>query len=140
MAALSERPPLRPRLTLELASRAVSQEPRVAWFAHAKGLAALRAGDVKTAAAALLLSQQLAWEQGHYLNEIALGLTDVRDGRVELARARLDQAIKALDLPPSLQFAGGKVLLLDWLEFQILRKQLESPLFDRAFPVDPFAH
>jgi hypothetical protein len=139
MAALSQRPPVPPGRILQWASRAVQGEPRVAWVAHVKGLAALRAGDIETATVALQESEQFPWAQGRQLNEVALGLIDLRSGRAETARSRLDQARQTLDLPPTMQQSGGKILLLDWLEFQVLRPQIEGPIFDRVFPVDPFA-
>ena len=61
MAMLAERPPVPPQLILKWATRAVKEEPQVAWFAHAQGLAAFRAGDMETARRALQESERLPW-------------------------------------------------------------------------------
>ncbi len=137
-AMLAGRPPVPPHRMLEWASLALKREPRVAWYAHAKGLAAFRAGDMQTARAALEESEQLAWNEARVLNQAALSLIDLREGHVDTARTRFDEARESLDLAPTIRPASGKIQLLDWLEFQVLRPQIEGPIFDRVFPVDPF--
>ena len=57
------------------------------------------------------------------------------DPRAPYERARL-----GIDLPPTVRSIAGKVQLLDWLEFQVLRPQFEGPLYDRVFPTDVFTH
>ncbi len=136
---LADRPPVPPRVILEWASRALKREPRIAWFAHVKGLAAFRAGDMETARTALEESEQLPWNEARVLNQAALSLIDLREGHVDTARTRFDQARESLDPPPAIRQPSGKIHLLDWLEFQVLRPQIEGPIFDRVFPVDPFA-
>jgi eukaryotic-like serine/threonine-protein kinase len=138
MAMLADGPPVSPHLILEWASRAVKQETQVAWYAHAQGLAAYRAGDMETAKRALEDSERLPWNAGGALNQVALSLVDLREGRAESARARFDRARVPLDLPPTIRPLAGKIQLLDWLEFQILRPQIEGPLYDRVFPIDVF--
>jgi serine/threonine protein kinase/Tfp pilus assembly protein PilF len=140
MAMLADRPPVSPHLILEWASRAVKQQPQVAWYAHAQGLAALRAGDMETARRALEESARLPWNDGSALNLVAQALIDLREGRAETARARFDRARASLDLPPALGRIAGKLPLMDWLEFQVLRPQVEGPLYDRVFPTDVFIH
>jgi eukaryotic-like serine/threonine-protein kinase len=140
MAMLADRSPVAPELILEWANRAVIQEPQAAWYAHAQGLAAFRAGDIKIARRSLQESERLPWTDARALNQVAFSLIDLREGHTETARSRYDRASLTLDLPPPVPSIGGRVQLLDWLEFQVLRPQIEGPLYDRAFPSDVFTH
>jgi hypothetical protein len=140
MAMLADRSPVSPHLIFDWASRAVKQEPQVAWYAHAQGVAAFRAGDMETARRSLQESERLPWNDARVLNQAALSLIDLREGHTETARSRYDRARLTLDLPPAIRRIAGKVPLLDWLEFQALRPQIEGPLFDRVFPKDVFSH
>jgi hypothetical protein len=140
MAMLAEHPPVPPGLILDWTSRAVKAEPRVAWYAHAQGMAAFRAGDMAMARSAIEESERLPWGDSGLLNQVALSLFDLCEGRTLSARARLERASRVLDSPPLVRSIAGRVHLFDWLEFQILRRQIEEPLFDSLFPADPFAH
>jgi tetratricopeptide (TPR) repeat protein len=140
MAMLADRSPVSPHFILDWASRAAKQEPQFAWYAHAKGLAAYRAGDMATARRALEESQRLPWDDASALNQVALCLIDLREGHADSARARFARARASLDPPPTIRRITSKAELLDWLEFQVLRPQIEGPLYDRVFPADVFIH
>ena len=144
MAMLAERPPAPPARILDWASRAVKEEPGVAWFAHAQGMAAFRAGDMETARGAIEESERLPWNVARALNQIALSLIDLREGHTETARSRYDRPSESLAERTfslrSVAFAFGNGHPLDWLEFQVLRPQIEGPLYDRDFPTDVFTH
>ena len=95
---------------------------------------------METARRALEESERLPWNDARVLNQVALSLIDLREGHTETARTRYDRARLTLDLPPTVRSIAGKVQLLDWLEFQVLRPQIEGPLYDRVFPADVFTH
>jgi hypothetical protein len=121
-------------------NRAVKQEPRIALYACVQGLAALRAGEMETARRAALGSERLPWGDASILNMVALSLIDLREGHDEMARTRFDRAKATLNAPPRTRPAGRTIHLVDWLEFQVLRPQIEGPLVDRVFPTDVFIH
>ena len=130
--------PVPPQRILAWASRAAAGESR-AWLSHVHGLAAYRAGDMENAKRAFKQSQGLPWESSGQLNELGLSLVAVREGQTKDARTRFDRARPMLYLPPAMQSHAGTTLLPDWLEFQILRPQIERALFDPPFPANPFA-
>jgi tetratricopeptide (TPR) repeat protein len=138
LAMLAERPPVPADRIVEWASRALKQEPNVAWYAHARALALLRAGDMEAASAAALAAKRIPWGSASALHDVALGMINLRRGHADLARDVFERARASLDRPVAQRPVAGQVMLLDWLEFQILRSQIEGPLFDAVFPADPF--
>jgi hypothetical protein len=137
MAALADKPPVPPARILAWASKAATTEPGLAWFAHARGIAAIRAGDMALARRAVEESERLPWGF-QFLKQLALSLIDVREGRADSARTRLERARDELGPPRSGGTIAGRHNLLDVLEFQVFCPQIEGPLFDRVFPTDVF--
>ncbi len=128
---------------VELAdSAAAKASPATAWHRHVQALAAFRGGDLARAEQLADESSRLAWLHSQGLNDVLLGLINRSQGKTALARARLDHASRTLGRarPGSAAStaANGRVILLDWLEFQVLGRELEQALFDQAFPADPF--
>ena len=142
IAALSPEITVPPRQLMEWALRAVKGNP-TAWYYYTQALAAVRTGDMAAAARAVEDSQGMPWTKSRALDDLVLCLIDLRQGRKSQARQRLDRAAKSLSRFPPTAGVGldpeGKVNLIDWLEFQLLRRELERALYDHEFPADVFA-
>jgi tetratricopeptide (TPR) repeat protein len=139
MAMLAHDPPVPPERIVKWSDRIVKQEPGYAWFVHARAMAALRAGDIRTATKAADQSKRLPWENTDAINDLVLSLIELREGRKVEARDRFERARPLLDHRPAIRPTAGTIQLLDWLEFLVLRPQIEGPLYDGGFPKDPFA-
>ena len=131
MSVLASVSPVPPQRVLEWATRAAASRPASLALAHA-GTCRISRGEMEAARGAFEQSSQLAWGDSGALNELGLSLIALREGRIEDVRDRFDRARLQLDRP-------GKTLLPDWLEFKLLRPQIEGPLYDRPFPANPFA-
>jgi hypothetical protein len=75
---------------------------------------------------------------GRALNDLVEVMIKVRQGRIAEAREQFKQAMASLDRAPDVRLTST-VILNDWLEFQVLRRQIKGPLQDAVFPVDRFA-
>ena len=60
-----------------------------------------------------------------------------RRGRAAVALQSFDRIRPIFDHAPSVH-TESELVLTDWLEFQVLRSQIEGPLRDAVFPADPF--
>jgi len=139
LAALAERPAVPPDRIVAWANRAVERQPRFAWYVHVQAMASLRAGDYEAAIKSVESSRRLGWSGGgQALNDLAAAMIDSRQGRHALALKQFERVRDVFDRIPSAHFAAV-VVLSDWLEFQVLRPQVEGPLLDAVFPADPFA-
>jgi len=139
LAALAESPAVPPNRIVTWASRAVERQPRFPWVVHVQALAFLRAGDDDAARKSVELSRTLGWNGGgKALNDLVEGMIQNRQGRTAGARERFERVRAVFDRAPSAHF-DVDVLLTDWLEFQVLRPQIEGPLLDAVFPANPFA-
>jgi tetratricopeptide (TPR) repeat protein len=139
MAMLAHDPPVPPERIVKWSDRIVKQEPGYAWFVHARAMAALRAGDIRTATKAADQSKRLRWENTDAINDLVLSLIELREGRKVEARDRFERARPLLDHRPAIRPTAGTIQLLEWLEFLVLRPQIEGPLYDHGFPKEPFA-
>ncbi len=139
LAALADRPVIPPGRVVEWASRAVSGQPRFAWYAHVQAMAFLRAGDDEATTRTLELSRSLGWTGGgQALNDLAGAMIQRGRGRDVVALEQFERVRRLFDRVPSVH-ADSAVVLTDWLEFQVVRSQIEGPLRDAVFPADPFA-
>jgi len=138
LAALAERPAVPPDRIVAWANRAV-QRARGPHYFHVQAVASLRAGDNEAASESVESSRRLRWNAGgQALNDLVVGMIQNRQGRAALAREQFERVKAVFDRTPSASL-GDAVLLTDWLEFQVLRPQIEGPLLDTGFPADPFA-
>ena len=64
-------------------------------------------------------------------------MIDVSEGRAVPALTRFERLKGNFDPVPSTHTESA-LMLTDWLEFQILKAQIELPLLDAAFPENPF--
>jgi eukaryotic-like serine/threonine-protein kinase len=139
MAMLAESPPVAPDRLVLWANRAAQKDPTFAWYAHVQALALFRAGEIEAAAAALKRAKKLGWSAGgRALNEVVTAMLERRRGRGSNAMAALAAARPVFARTPTAHIQSD-VVILDGLEFQVLRGQIEGPLEDAAFPADPFA-
>jgi serine/threonine protein kinase/Flp pilus assembly protein TadD len=138
LAALAAHPAAPADRIVAWARRAVEAEPKVAWFVHAQALAFLRAGDQQAARKSLDLSRTLGWTNpGPALNDLVEAMVENRQPRGAGARAQLARVKSVFDRPVAADYREG-LPLTDWLEFELLRRQIEGPLLDAAFPAEPF--
>jgi tetratricopeptide (TPR) repeat protein len=140
MATLAHDPPVPPERIAKWSDRILKQEPGSAWFFHTRAMAALRAGDIRTATQAAEQSKRLPWGNTDAINDLVLSLVELREGRKLEARDRFERARLLLDHRPAIRPTTGAIQLRDWLEFLVLRRQIEAQLYDRNFPADLFAH
>jgi tetratricopeptide (TPR) repeat protein len=138
MAMLAHDPPVPPEQIVSWSNRTLTQEPRYAWYFHAKAMAAFRAGDIETTRRAVEESERRPWDAGVF-NDVVQSLIELRQGHAVEARKRFERAVLTLDRPPAIRPTSGQIQLLNWLEFLVLRPQIEGPLRDHEFPNDPFA-
>ena len=66
--------------------------------------------------------------------------TSRRPGRVGPLSVRSSEEGAGSSSDLAMSARAERSHLLDWLEFQVFRPQIEGPLFDRVFPVNPFTH
>ncbi len=71
------------------------------------------------------------------MNDLVAAMIDVSKGRAAAALTRFEQLKVNFNPVPSAHIEGA-VMLTDWLEFQVLKAQIELPLLDAAFPENPF--
>jgi Tfp pilus assembly protein PilF len=138
MAMLAEKPPVAPERVLAWATQARKTGEKFAWFPHAQGIAALRADKFAIAKQAIEDADRLPWGQTIVLNQVARALIDIHEGRLDIARARFENARAVLDTTPTFESESDRFHVNDWLEFQVLRREIERALYDRGFPDDPF--
>jgi hypothetical protein len=101
-------------------------------------MAYLRAGDYDAAKESVELSRTLGWNTaGQALNDLVSAMIDRVQGRAASAMEQFERLKGIFDRKPSAH-VDGTPMLTDWLEFQILRGQIEGPLLDAVFPADPF--
>ncbi len=62
-----------------------------------------------------------------------------RQGRAAVALEQFERVRTIFDRTPGVHVVS-EIMMTDWLEFQVLRAQIEGPLRDAVFPADPFAH
>ncbi len=138
LAVLAERPAVPPDRVVEWARRAVAAQPRFSWYAHVLAMALLCAGDDEAATKALESSRSLGWTiGGQATNDLAAAMIQWRQGRAAVALEQFERVRTIFDRTPSLHVVS-EAMLTDWLEFQVLRSQIEGPLRDAIFPADPF--
>ena len=102
-------------------------------------MAFLRDDDDEAATKSLELSTSLGWSRGgQALNDLIAVMIQSRKGFAGLALEPFERIRMVFDRVPRGQF-DPDVVLTDWLEFQVLRSQIEGPLRDAVFPADPFA-
>ena len=131
-------PSVPPDRIVAWARRAAAAQPRFAWYAHVQALAFLRAGDDEAATRSVELSKSLGWSRGgQALNDLVAAMIQRRQGRAALALESFDRIRSVFDRAPSVH-TESELVLTDWLEFQVLRSQIEGPLRDAVFPADPF--
>jgi serine/threonine protein kinase len=139
LAMLDERPAVPPGRIVAWAGRAVEERPREAWPAHTQAMAFLRVGDNEAARKSVGISKSVPWNTGgQALNQLAEVMIKQRQGRIAEAREQFRPVTAVFDGAPDVR-ATGAVVLNEWLEFQVLRRQIEGPLEDAVFPADPFA-
>ena len=97
------------------------------------------AGDLEAAKKSVELSKKLGWSAGgRALNDLATAMIELRQGRGRSAMQNFRLARAVYRHGPTAHFQSDLVLT-DWLEFEVLRKEIEGPLEDAIFPDDPFA-
>jgi eukaryotic-like serine/threonine-protein kinase len=140
LAMLSDRPPVPPDEIVRWASRALELiKPQTAWYRHVQAMAFLRAGDFEAALKSVQISRSLGWSSaGQVLNDFVEWMILNRQGRSAQAKVPFERIRAIFDSTPTAHFDNA-VQLTDWLEFRILMGQIEGPLLDAAFPVNPFA-
>lgn len=139
MAMLAEYPPVAPDRFVLWANRAIEKEPNTAWFAHVQTMALFRAGELESAAKSHEVSRRLGWSPGgRALNEVLTAMLERRRGHGSSAMTAFAAARVVFASAPTVHNLSDLVLT-DWLEFEILRKEIEGPLEDAVFPDDPFA-
>ena len=139
MAMLAKNPPVPPERMVRWANRAVLETPTFAWYAHVQAIAALRAGELETAARSLESAKKLAWSPGgQALNDVATAMLELARGRGSSASAAFAATKAAFARKPTVHFQSDLVII-DWLEYQALCSQIEGPLEDAVFPDNPFA-
>jgi tetratricopeptide (TPR) repeat protein len=138
MAMLAERQPVRPDRMVAW-GRKTAEQVGIGWYEHVLGASLVRAGDLDAATACFENSNQSNWGY-RALNDCGLALVQLRRGRHAEARELFERARAALDTTPTPVPTSSTVPVPDWLEFQVLRKQIEGPLLDAALPAGVFAH
>jgi hypothetical protein len=135
---LAERPVVLPDRIVEWARRATAEQPQAAWYAHVQAMALLRAGDDEAATKALGSSRALGWSiGGQATNDLVAAMIQWRQGRAAVALEQFERVRTIFDRTPSVHVVS-EMMLTDWLEFHVLRSQVEGPLRDAVFPADPF--
>jgi tetratricopeptide (TPR) repeat protein len=138
LSMLAEPPAVEPERGVAWAKSAVERQPRFAWFSHVLALAHLRAGDNDAARATVDLSRSLGWSSGgQSLNDLVALMIDRRQGQAPRALEQFDRIKGVLNRTPRAHLENDP-MRTDWLEFQILRGEIEGPLLDAVFPADPF--
>jgi hypothetical protein len=138
LASLGEHFAVAPSRVVEWAKLA-SEQMRAPWSFHVLGLAYLRAQDFEAAKQAIDRSKQVSWSAGA-LDDLADCLLLHRMGKTAEARDLFVRANSSLERPPETVETLRGLPLTDWLEYQVLRPQLERLQFDSSWPADPFAH
>jgi tetratricopeptide (TPR) repeat protein len=139
LAVLAERPAVPPDRIVAWARRATAAQPRFAWYAHVQAMALLRAGDDEAAMKSVERSRTLAWAAGgQALNDLAAAMIHRRQGRAAVAIEQFERTRPVRDRIPVAHADTSELILGDWLEFQVLRGQIEGPMRDAVFPADPF--
>ena len=98
MAMLAHDPPAPPEQIVSWSNRTLTQEPRYAWYFHAKAMAAFRAGDIETARRAIEESERRPWDAG-VINDVVHSLIELRQGHAVEARKRFERAVLTLASP-----------------------------------------
>ena len=110
------------------------------WVLHALGLTYLRAGRPLDAIRLLEKSAAAPDWDGQVTNWLSLALAHRALGHDAEVRRWSDRAVAMLDhTPPAVFDEAGRLRMPDWLEAQVLRRELEATVPDRDFPADPFA-
>ncbi len=137
---LAEPPAVVPEQIVSWARNAVASQPRFGWYAHVLAMAYLRAGNYDAAKESVELSRTLGWNVGgQALNDLVSAMIDRVQGRAASAMEQFERSERPIFDRNTGAHVDGTPMLTDWLEFQILRRQIEGPLLDAVFPADPFA-
>jgi WD40 repeat protein/tetratricopeptide (TPR) repeat protein/tRNA A-37 threonylcarbamoyl transferase component Bud32 len=109
--------------------RAVADQPGAPWALHALAMALVRAGRCEQALQRLEESDTVAPWSGSIVNDLAAGLAYHGLGKDAEARQRLERAAGLLDaMVPAVFDEPWALRMPDWLEAQVLRKELKALL------------
>jgi WD40 repeat protein/serine/threonine protein kinase/tetratricopeptide (TPR) repeat protein len=108
----------------EKASVGLSKTP---WVLHALGLARFRAGQDEQALALLTESDGYRWD-GAFLDWLELALIKHHQGHKEEAQRWFMKAVERLDQARPATGSPVSFVAIDWLEAQVLRRQVEALL------------
>jgi hypothetical protein len=125
--ALARKSPVDPARAVQWANQAVAGE-QTPWYRHALGLAQHRAGQFDHALQSFTRSNVQEWNNAA-LNWFRLALVHHSLGHTDEARECLDKGVQWLQRegPPG-PGRPTKILNVDWLEAQILRREAEELL------------
>ncbi len=139
MAVLGRTPPVPVGRIIGWA-RLATEEGKNGWSAHVWALACLRAGDLYGARKALFDSQAYGWGTGIGLNLVAEAMILHAQGQPADALRVLDAIPDLYRSPPAtLRSTPNSLHAEDWMEYEVLTKQLRPGLYDAVFPADPFS-